>query len=1616
MTNTAADMAALLAASQDAHATYAAGQADPLTTGSVGGSRASLGSGGFIDTTQVALGPEPPPPPRGGEQLPPGVPTFSEDPPETTPVPVVAASIGSGSLTVGEADLDVIGSTPGGNGETSTSTGLSFVSGDKAISLSFAANQNPTVSGLDEGSAISWTLDPADPTGRTLLGTIGGVPVIVLTLTGDLTAAAGGDVATPTITAVLTGFVPHQDAPDADSLTITGIVVNATDADGQIISGTIEFTVADDAPLAVDDTAQVVAEDAAGTIGGNVLSNDSEGADGATLTHVQLPGGGFVAITTGAPVQGQPGAFSFTVGTGTYTFQADGTWTFDPALNENPNDVNASFNYRLTDGDGDSDDAVQPVTVTDGGNPTGGGSLKLDLEESDLDTTSLPDGSDLAVGTATGSTSGGAAETGSGSLSFSAGSDALTTFVFDNTAGISVSGLSGTQLTWTGQGTGTLIGQINGVDAIRLQLSGGPIAAGGSGNITVTATLIDNVAHSDSTVSIGNVTVKASQADGDSATGQVSLSVLDDRPDAVNDTGREVAEDAAGTISGNVLTNDTPGADGATLTHVQLPGGGFVAIGTGIPVQGQPGVFSFTVGAGTYTFKADGSWTFDPSNNLASPTSATFNYRITDGDNDTDEATQPINVIDGNNPAGGGQLALDLQESDLDTASTGDDDSGDLAPATTTGSTPSGPDETDSGTLSFTAGSDALTTFVFDNTAVISVSGLSGAQIAWAGEGTGTLIGRINGVDAIRLQLSGGPIAAGGSGNITVTATLIDNVTHIDTTVSIGNVTVKASQADGDSATGQVSLSVLDDRPDAVDETVQTTAEDAAVPINGNVLTNDTSSADGTTLTHVQLPGGSFVAINTGVPVEGQPGAFSFTVGVGTYTFKADGTWTFDPAPNNSPNDVTASFKYRIADGDNDTDEATQPINVIDGNNPTGGGQLALELEESDLDTASTGGDLAPATTTGSTPSGPDETDSGTLSFTAGSDALTTFVFDNTAGISVSGLSGTPITWIGQGTGTLTGQINGVDAIRLQLSGGPVTAGGSGNITVTATLIDNVAHSNSTVSIGNVTVKASQADGDSATGQVNLTVKDDVPVARGDTASTIEGENLNAVFILDFSGSIDNTELNTMLNAVKTAGQTLFNGTSGDVKLQIVAFSSTAISYGPFTSYASFASQIDAINGGNRPLNGGTDFTAAIQTTMSNWAPISGWSNQAFFISDGNPTEQTGSNGNSLSNTVAAQWNTFVDSNGIDVTAIGIGDGINNARLQDVDLDGLGTPIAVANFSGLITTLLAEISGNQVSGNVLTGSVGDGDISGADGPGRIVSIQIGGITYTWNGTAGADAIDPGTPNNAIDDIDGTTLTAIPTPNGGELTFNFATGAWSYTAPTSISGDVTETFQYSITDTDGDVSSAPLTIHVEDRAGQLDGVLKTNPSAQNQFLTLSFFELAAAEFRDSLHATAKIYDPFQHAPQGSIIQDAGFDISGTADYGVVLEASTTSATSIQVSEFAIENVTIEPTANPTAALQKDNTSGTGTDSTAIVAVIDPGSSISAVLEQSKTVSTDGSAHPGNRRHHSHRYSGQHAQLLLRRRRSGHAHRQHRQGRAQRRRRRGHAQWLAAATIC
>src|SRR4029077_4999249 len=133
-------------------------------------------------------------------------------------------------------------------------------------------------------------------------------------------------------------------------------------------------------------------------------------------------------------------------------------------------------------------------------------------------------------------------------------------------------------------------------------------------------------------------------------------------------------------------------------------------------------------------------------------------------------------------------------------------------------------------------------------------------------------------------------------------------------------------------------------------------------------------------------------------------------------------------------------------------------------------------------------------------------------------------------------------------------------------------------------------------------------------------------------------------------------------------------------------FASTSVAAGPFTTKAAFDAQINAWNS-NRPLSSSSDYSDGIQTLMSNYTPIAGHNNQVFFLSDGNPNENTGSSGQSLNDTVRPLWNTFVNNVAapITVTTIGIGDGLDNAHLQQVDVDGGShTPLNVAQFSDLI--------------------------------------------------------------------------------------------------------------------------------------------------------------------------------------------------------------------------------------------------------------------------------------------------------------------------------------------
>ena len=110
------------------------------------------------------------------------------------------------------------------------------------------------MSGAASGSTFTWVVNSSGQ----LEGHIGsstGPLGIILSISGTTTAAAGGGIATPTVTATLTDAFP--DAPGSSPIKVSGIQVIATDTDGSHVSSSIGITITDDVPTAVNDTASV---------------------------------------------------------------------------------------------------------------------------------------------------------------------------------------------------------------------------------------------------------------------------------------------------------------------------------------------------------------------------------------------------------------------------------------------------------------------------------------------------------------------------------------------------------------------------------------------------------------------------------------------------------------------------------------------------------------------------------------------------------------------------------------------------------------------------------------------------------------------------------------------------------------------------------------------------------------------------------------------------------------------------------------------------------------------------------------------------------------------------------------------------------------------------------------------------------------------------------------------------------------------------------------------------------------------------------------------------------------------------------------------------------------
>ena len=138
----------------------------------------------------------------------------------------------------------------------------------------------------------------------------------------------------------------------------------------------------------------------------------------------------------------------------------------------------------------------------------------------------------------------------------------------------------------------------------------------------------------------------ATDADGNTVDGTITVDIKDDIPTAVADTDSVAEGDST---SGNVLTDgvdDEFGADGAAAT---TPAGGVVGVAfssdTSTHVSGDLGGTGIDGDHGTLILNADGSYTYNAdANAIAANDTDTFVYTIEDGDGDLSTTTLTINV------------------------------------------------------------------------------------------------------------------------------------------------------------------------------------------------------------------------------------------------------------------------------------------------------------------------------------------------------------------------------------------------------------------------------------------------------------------------------------------------------------------------------------------------------------------------------------------------------------------------------------------------------------------------------------------------------------------------------------------------------------------------------------------------------------------------------------------------------------------------------------------------------------------------------------------------------------------------------------------------------------
>ena len=611
-----------------------------------------------------------------------------------------------------------------------------------------------------------------------------------------------------------------------------------------------------------------------------------------------------------------------------------------------------------------------------------------------------------------------------------------------------------------------------------------------------------------------DLTVTVTDTDGDSDSTTITVNVVDDVP-TIGSFSHEMSEGDAVPVVGNALTGAVAGADGANFAWDANQNGHF----------------------GTITLNADGTYSYRLDNDNATVKELTdgetlteeFTYTYTDADGDIAEGkvTITINgkdngiVIEPTDPAAGSDTVTVYESGLADGSQAGQDD----APTTASGS------------LIITA-PDGVASIVIGGIVVFEKGGLTGNTVS-TDEGTLAVTGfdPVTGELTFTYQLSGNTTEHSGSG--------MDDISH--------DLTVTVTDMDGTEVDSTITVNVVDDVP------VVTQAA------KGDATEAENDTADSTLSGSFGIGFGADGAADAPLSINGATGTkdgnkttFDVDGGKLVVTDNGDGNYSYEYQPSD-PNKSFGEKQFMITATDKDGDSTTVEITVKQDFNPgevePGVGENKIVVDE------------------GTQPEhGGEESH--------GQNGNGSFIVDLHGEGGTIEVGGWTIS-ITDGVATVSGSAQGVHGVELSNVEAELGADGKWTVNYDYALGGRQEHgadgsATDADLTGNFPITVTDATGDKATGSIDVTVHDDVPVmSASDVSTTVtpgsgagnladgEAADFTKGNTWDYLGH--STSLSGWEGVTMTAAKVYYNGFGDNVQIgHIDTDGSYSLKYSPY--------------------------------------------------------------------------------------------------------------------------------------------------------------------------------------------------------------------------------------------------------------------------------------------------------------------------------------------------------------------------------------------------------------------------------------------------------------------